>query len=31
MSVLQVRNNFIRKRVTVKSSDLISVLFSGQT
>jgi len=31
MSVLHVRNIFIRKRVTVKSSDLITALFSGQT
>ena len=31
VSVLQVRNDFIKTRVTVKSSDLMSALFSGQT
>jgi len=31
MSVLEVRNNFIKTRVTVKSSDLMSALFNGQT
>ena len=30
MSVLEVRNNFIKTRVTVKSSDLMSALFNGQ-
>jgi len=28
VSVLEVRNNFIKTRVTVKSSDLMSVLFN---
>jgi len=31
ISVLHVRNNFIRKRVTVKSKDPTSALFRGQT
>jgi len=31
MSVLEVRNNFIKTWVTMKSSDLMSALFNGQT
>jgi len=31
ISVLHVRDNFIRQRVTVKSRDRMSALFRGQT
>jgi len=31
ISVLHVRNNLIKKRATVKSRDLLSALFRGQT